>query len=211
VTFVLDFVNERETILESFQDYYETTTTEDAIDPQRLYELQHELDECQIYTPSEVDGLAAVFYKLDNHNHKRLADNARLNAWIDPAVDRFKALKADAQDEAGEERQEHFRGKLVAFQNLYGFLGQIIPFSDPDLEKRYTFVRMLRRKLPRPDGAGPLDLGDALVTRHEKHADFINSLFADEALGDLFRGLMLDQVYGQLRGASGDQDGSPGM
>jgi type I restriction enzyme R subunit len=43
-------------------------------------------------------------------------------------------------------------------------------------------------------------LDDALVNRHEKHADFINTLFADEALGEFFRAWMLEQVYGRLRG-----------
>jgi type I restriction enzyme R subunit len=306
-TVVLDFVNDRETILASFQDYYEATTTEEAVDPQRLYELQHELDEFQVYTASEIDGFAAVFYQLDAD--KRLVDNAKLNAWLDPAVDRFKALKEHESDEAGAERQEQFRGKLVAFQNLYGFLGQIVPFSDPDLEKRYTYARMLRRKLPRPDGGGPLDLGDdvvlqsyklkledkgdlalrvgeggplpgpaetgsgqakddterlstiievinerfgtefdssdfvdaveadllanaglqqaarandkgnfavpfrealddALVNRHGKDAEFINQLFADQALGEFFRGWMLEQVYGRLRRGGGPRAGA---
>jgi len=45
-------------------------------------------------------------------------------------------------------------------------------------------------------------LDDALVTRHEKHGDFINTLFQDEALGAFFRNWMLDQVYAQLRGGS---------
>ncbi len=42
-------------------------------------------------------------------------------------------------------------------------------------------------------------LDDALVTRHDKHGDFINKVFQDEALGDFFRAWMLDQVYGRLR------------
>jgi type I restriction enzyme R subunit len=165
-TVVLDFVNDRKTILDSFQDYYEATTTEDTVDPQRLYELQHELDEFQVYTPSEVDGFAAVFYQLPAD--KRVVDNAELNTWLDPAVDRFKALKTVDSDATGAERQEAFRGKLVAFRNLYGFLGQIVPFTDPDLEKRYAFTRMLRRKLSRPDGGGLLDLGDDVVLQSYK-------------------------------------------
>ena len=50
-------------------------------------------------------------------------------------------------------------------------------------------------------------LDDALVIRHERHGDFINRLFQDEALGAFFRGWMLDEVYGGLReaGASGSQ------
>ena len=40
-------------------------------------------------------------------------------AWLDPAVDRFKALKTSDSDEEGVQRQEDFRGKLSAFKSLY--------------------------------------------------------------------------------------------
>ena len=51
--------------------------------------------------------------------------------------------------EHGQEECEEFRGKLVAFRNLYAFLSQIIPYGDSDLEKLYTYVRFLIPKLPR--------------------------------------------------------------
>jgi type I restriction enzyme, R subunit len=38
---------------------------------------------------------------------------------------------------------------LVAFRNLYAFLSQIIPFQDTDLEKLYTFIRLLIPRLPK--------------------------------------------------------------
>jgi len=56
-----------------------------------------------------------------------------MNAALDPAVDRFKNLLQENNDEA-----ELFRGKLNAFKNLYVFLSQIIPYQDSDLEKLYT-------------------------------------------------------------------------
>lgn len=159
VTFVLDFVNEREGILKSFQDYYETTTTADEVDPQRLYDLQHELAEAQVFTESEVNGFAEVFYQLpDNVNP---SSHAKLNGWLDPAVDRFKAMGAN--DDERVEVQEAFRGRLVAFKNLYAFLAQIVPFQDPNLEKLYAFGRMLLRKLPRPETGGPLELDDDVI------------------------------------------------
>jgi len=64
-------------------------------------------------------GFAAVFFKLKGE--KNLADNAKLNAWLDPAVDRFKALRANDKDEEGTQRQEDFRGKLSAYKNLLRF------------------------------------------------------------------------------------------
>ena len=42
-----------------------------------------------------------------------------------------------------------WRGKAQAFRNLYGFLSQVIPYQDSDLEKLYTYLRHLATKLPR--------------------------------------------------------------
>ena len=143
----------------TFQDYYETTTTADDVDPQRLYDIEHELEDMQVFRVSEVDVFAEVFYQLpDNVNP---FSHAKLNGWLDPAVDRFKAL-GETEDERGD-LQEAFRGRLVAYRNLYGFLGQVIPFSDPNLEKLYAYGRMLLRKLPRPESGGPLELDDDVI------------------------------------------------
>lgn len=71
------------------------------------------------YHQAEVDLFARVFFKPGSE--KLALDNARLNAALDPAVDRFAALE--------EEPAETFRGKLQAFCNLYGFLAQIVPSS----------------------------------------------------------------------------------
>ena len=38
---------------------------------------------------------------------------------------------------------------MQAFRNLYGFLSQIIPYQDSDLERLYVFMRHLAAKLPR--------------------------------------------------------------
>ena len=158
-TFVLDFVNERVDILRSFQDFYEVTTTGEDLNPQRLYELKYELMEYHVWTPSEVNGLASVFFKLQDD--KELSDHKKLNAWLDPAVDRFKALREDGQER--QELQEQFRGKLTAFKNLYSFLGQIVPFHDLELEKLYTYGRLLLLKLPKKEGGDQWDPGEDVI------------------------------------------------
>ena len=40
------------------------------------------------------------------------------------------------------------KGLFVNFRNLYGFLSQVIPYQDSDLEKLYTYLRFLLTKLP---------------------------------------------------------------
>lgn len=142
-TFVLDFVNREEDILEAFKPYYEQTATGDSADPRQLYELQTKMDAEHIYHGQEVETFCKVFFK--NKSTQTPNDHAMMNAAIDPAVQRFKALDEDAQEE--------FRGLLGAFRNLYAFLSQIIPFQDSDLEKLYTYSRFLLSKLPhRPRG-----------------------------------------------------------
>lgn len=161
-TFVLDFVNKRSEILAAFQDYYETTTNADTVDPQRLSHLKRELTAARVFTDSEVDGFAAIFYQLPGNVNP--SGHAKLNSWLDPAVDRFAALGADGAER--KELQEAFRSRLVAFTNLYGFLSQVVPFQDLGLEKLYAFGRMLATKLPRPEGGGPLNLdGDVMLVR----------------------------------------------
>ncbi len=156
-TFVLDFVNEREEILESFQDYYEATTTADEVDPQRLYELSGDLDAARVWQDSELDQFARVFFKARAVQSPE--DNARLEAALAPAVDRFKALE--------EEPREAFRGQLGAYLNLYSFLGQVVPFHDAGLEKRYVFGTMLAKRLPRAnDDAGPVDVTEDVALEY---------------------------------------------
>ena len=60
-TFILDFANDRETIIESFQPYYELTTMNETTDPNHLYDLKGKTDVANIYYQSEVDGFAKVF------------------------------------------------------------------------------------------------------------------------------------------------------
>lgn len=138
-TFVLDFVNEAEDIRKAFEPYYEQTVISETADPHMLYDLQHKLDEKRVYTKSEVEGFCKVFFKPKKKQTAR--DHAAMNSWLDPAVNRFKQLSKEEQDE--------FRGWLVSYRNLYAYLTHIMEWVDPDLEKLYAYVRFLLRKLPR--------------------------------------------------------------
>ncbi len=154
-TFVLDFYNERAEILEAFKPYYEQPVIGERADPQQLYTLQARLAEFGVYHAEEVEQFCAVFFR--GKANQSPADHAKMNAIIDPAVERFKALRDDVRAtmpekewaKAKEEAQEEFRGLLFAFRGLYAFLSQVIPFGDSDLEKLYTFTRFLAAKLPR--------------------------------------------------------------
>jgi type I restriction enzyme R subunit len=141
-TFVLDFVNDREEIREAFKTYYEGAEMGEQVDPARMYAIKGELDASGIYLDEEVERFCAVYFKPKQR--QSAMDHQAMNAALDPAVSRFTVRQKDNEEEA-----ELWRGKVQAFLNLYGFLSQVIPYQDSDLERLYVFLRHLAAKLPR--------------------------------------------------------------
>jgi type I restriction enzyme R subunit len=147
-TFVLDFVNDREEIQEAFKTYYEGAEMGEEVDPARLYQIKSELDATGIYLAEEVERFTTIYFKPKQR--QSMQDHQAMNAALDPPVSRFRVLQERAEEEA-----EVWRGKLVAFRNLYGFLSQVIPYQDSDLERLYVYLRHLGAKLPRRKGGTP--------------------------------------------------------
>jgi type I restriction enzyme R subunit len=137
-TFVLDFVNNADDIQNAFKPYYEQTIIGEQADSRQLYELQGKLEAMQVFYREDVENFCKVFFKPKAAQSP--SDHAMMNSFLDPAVGRFRQLDEEAQDE--------FRGLLNTFRNLYGFLSQVIPFQDSDLEMLYSYARFLASKLP---------------------------------------------------------------
>lgn len=149
-TFVLDFRNKPEEIFKAFKPYYEDTPTEPLTDAQHLYRLQHDIEEAGLVHTEEVQAFCAVYFKP--RRKSSVTDHEQMNAVLDQAVQRYKALAAEEQDER--------KAQLVNFRNLYGFLSQVIPYQDSDLEQLYTYLRFLLTKLPRREGGTPVHVED---------------------------------------------------
>ncbi len=156
-TFILDFANDRDTILDSFQPYYQKTSISENPDPNHLYDLKHKLDEKQVYWQSEIEAFANVYFKPSNR--LTIKDQSSLYAYIDPAVERFKALES-------EDIKDEFKKGLRTWCNLYSFLSQIMPFSDSDFEKFYAYAKLLQTKLPKRDLSETLQLSDELAMEY---------------------------------------------
>ena len=141
-TFVLDFVNHREEIREAFATYYEGAEMGAEVDPARMYVIKAELDASGVYLAEEVERFCAVYFKP--RQRQSPADHRAMNVALDPAVSRFAAFLKE-----NETKAELWRGKVYALRNLYGFLSQVIPYQDSDLERLYVYLRHLAAKLPR--------------------------------------------------------------
>lgn len=142
-TVVLDLANEADEIKAAFQVYYDRTILTEATDPNRLYDIQAQLDDYHFYQRSDIDTFAQVFF-----NPKGTQD--RLHAALVPVVDRYQ--------DASREEQFDFRTKLKDFSRLYGFVSQLLPIPDGELEKFYEFSRHLIRKLPAARDRLPLEV-----------------------------------------------------
>lgn len=162
-TFVLDFANDAEEITNAFQPYYELTTVENTTDPNHLYDLKHEIEKAQVIWESEVNSFCNIFFKSPVKLSK--SDQGKLNAFIDPAVERYKQLPEEDKtktDDVIDDKvtQEDFKNTLQSFTRVYSFLTQIMPFTDVDLEKLFTYSRFLLKKLPRKNQSDRFKLGD---------------------------------------------------
>ena len=133
--FVLDFMNDSDTIQQAFTDYYRTTVLAEETDPNKLHDLKAALDGYQVYGITQIDEFVALYLGG--------ADRDRL----DPILDACVAVYKEQLDEDG---QVDFKGKAKAFLRAYGFLSSILPYTNAEWEKLSIFLSFLVSKLPAP-------------------------------------------------------------
>ena len=122
--FVLDFLNDADTIRDAFADYYRATILADETDPNKLHDLQTSLDRAQVYSDEQIDDFVA-----------RYLGGAQRDQ-LDPILDECVAAYKTDLDEDG---QVEFKGNAKGFVRTYAFLSSVLPYNDADWEKRSIF------------------------------------------------------------------------
>ena len=157
--FVLDFLNSIEIIRDSFASFNRATILADETDPNKLHDLQADLDGAQVYTSAQLDDFVSRY--LDGVERDQL----------DPILDDCVAIYLHDLDEDG---QVDFKGKAKGFVRTYGFLSAVLPYTNAAWEKRSIFLNFLISKLPSPQeedlSKGILDAIDMDSYRAEKQA-----------------------------------------
>ena len=157
--FVLDFLNDTETITDAFSNYYRTTILADETDPNKLHDLQADLDSAQVYSTYQIKEF--VIRYLEG------VDRAQL----DPILDRCATVYIEDLD---EDQQVAFKSRAKGFVRTYGFLSSILPYNNPEWEERSIFLNFLIPKLPAPEeedlSKGILETIDMESYRVEKKA-----------------------------------------
>ncbi len=155
--FVLDFQNDAETIQLSFDDYYRTTILSEETDPNKLHDLQGDLDASGVYGPEHIDAVVSKF----------LAGEDR-----EAFEDVLEACRDIYNDELDEDGQVKFKGDAKSFVRTYEFLASVLPYTNVEWEKRSIFLNLLIPKLPSPKeedlSKGILDAIDMDSYRAEK-------------------------------------------
>ena len=157
-TFVVDFVNDWDTIRASFSNYYEATELDTATDPDVIYNLADRLAGYHVYDQTEVDAVTDVYF--DEPSPSKVL--AKVESKLAPAVDRWKALDDTPKRE--------FKAVLRKFLRSYSFITQMISLGDKDLHRLFVYGGFLVKKLFLDTGSTP-DLRDKVELEYLRIED----------------------------------------
>ncbi|MDB4914692.1 MAG: type restriction endonuclease subunit [Gemmatimonadetes bacterium] len=179
-TYVLDFANEAEDVLEAFKAYYETATLATTTDPNLVLNLRAKLDGAGYYDDFEVERVVAV--DLDHYVFGKTKQSALASA-LEPVADRlmkrYRAAKdlfgvGQAQEDTAAvstakdqmDALELFKADMGAYVRLYTFLSQIFDYGNTGIEKRAVFFRRLLPLLDFGREREGVDLSKVALTHH---------------------------------------------
>ncbi|MBB6598802.1 DEAD/DEAH box helicase family protein [Luteimonas sp. MC1825] len=175
-TYVLDFVNDADEILQAFRTYYDTAELEATTDPNLVFDLRAKLDASGCYDDFEVERVAKI--EVDPNTTQ-----AQLVAAMQPVADRLlkryrAAQQARAAAEAGgrdavskieKDKLDAlvlFKADMGAFNRLYAFLSQMIDYGNTAIEKRFLFYKRLLPLLEFGRERDTVDLSKVVLTHH---------------------------------------------
>ena len=150
-TFVLDFVNDVETIRKSFATYFTQTNIEEVTDPNIVFEFYHKIDEFHICYEGEIKKYCEL-YMIE---YKNGFDIANMDNLINFAIQRFVKLEST-------EKQDEFKTYVIKYFRSYNFLIQIYPFRKVNLYEMFIYLGALIKKFPK-DSFSKIEL-DALLS-----------------------------------------------
>ena len=153
-TFVLDFANKQEDILEAFQPFYQETSLEQEVNAHMIYQTQKELRGYAIYIDNDIDAFINVWKQLDKKDGM-----GRMTSTLMPVAERYNLKNT-------EERYQ-FRRLVRSFLRWYSYVTQVVRMFDEETQKEYLFLGYLLGLLP-ADPVDPIDLDGKLRLEYYK-------------------------------------------
>ena len=140
--FVLDFMNDPETIETAFADYYRTTILSEETDPNKLHDLKRELDAAEVYTQSQVDDLVERYLGGADRDQ------------LDPILDACVAVYKERLDEDG---QVDFKAQGEGVRADLRLPGLHPALHERRLGEAVDLPELPRVEAARPEGGRPLE------------------------------------------------------
>ena len=124
--FVLDFLNDADTIRESFAPFYRATVLAEETDPNKLHDLQADLDQAQVYSQEQIDDFVKRY--LGD------AERDQLDPILDACVAAYKAeLDEDGQVDfqgQGQGLRAHLRLPVLRLALLERRMGETVDLPE---------------------------------------------------------------------------------
>jgi type I restriction enzyme R subunit len=176
-TYVLDFANNAEEVLQAFKTYYDRAELENITDPNLVFNLRAKLDALGYYDNHEVDRVVRAELNPDSKQ-------SDLVAAIFPVADRLLRDYREAQkrraealslgdNKASKDAQDQldallmFRADMGAYVRLYAFLSQIFNYGNTAIEGRSIFFRRLTPLLEFGRQRETVDTSKIVLTHHK--------------------------------------------
>lgn len=142
-TLVVDFRNDADSVRKAFNQYYTETTLTGDVDTQRVYTLKETVQNWNIFNESEIDSVC-----------ERMIDKDRVHEV--PSI--LLKIVHERVDSLSDEDKDKYRKEVNRFVRQYGFLAQLMDFTDPELEKFYVFSKVFYKYLPYTKETLPMEL-----------------------------------------------------
>lgn len=142
-TLVVDFRNDADSVRKAFNDYYTVTTLAGDVDTQRVYSLKEAVEKWNIFNDDEINDVCA-----------RMIDKEKVKGV--PSI--LLKIVDERVNPLADEDKDKYRKEVNRFVRQYGFLAQLMNFTDPDLEKFYVFCKVFYKFLPYTKETLPMEL-----------------------------------------------------
>ena len=154
-TYVLDFANTADDIVDSFKPFYEETLLGEGVDVNMVYKYKTEMDGYHLWSEQDEEQVYAIY----SARSQTATDMGKLVSALKPTLNAYEAL----------DEEERFKVRYVVknFIRFYAYMAQVVRTFDKELYKTYVYCEYLYKVLPKTPHQ-KVDLNDKLALINNK-------------------------------------------
>lgn len=136
-TYVLDFVNDTESIKQSFQPFFEDTLLEEGVDINMVYRYLNDIQQYHLWNSSDEEKV----YKIYSASMQSSTDMGKLSGVFKSVLEAYETLSIE----------DRFKVRFLVrnFNRFYAYMAQVVRTFDKELYKTYVFTEFLYKFLPK--------------------------------------------------------------